>query len=229
MRVLLFLLLLIAGWAIIFYPLVADGGGLPLTGTNSANPSSNPYPDAWEGTDRLQVQPPGGAPITAGETQIRSTCGQTYTVQGGDTLGKVAEICGISLSELLASNKNIQNPNQVYAGQQLLIPDPLAGRGGGDPLTLSGAQEQSGRLAPASVIEVTASGLPPLTRVRIGLGLENSGYRRLAEAQTDAQGNLSVPVEIPFEAMPGEEAFIQVTTDSIPAEQRMSETFLIGW
>ena len=230
MRALFFLLLLLAGWAIIFYPLVASGGGLPLTGAASANPSSSAYPDAWEGTERLQVEPPGAASASSPDVQpVGGTCGDAYTIQGGDTLGEVAKLCGVSLGELLAANTQIQNANQVYPGQVLAIPDPLAGRGGGDPLIFSDAPPQTGGLAPGAVIEVTASGLPPQTGVRIGVGLENSGYHRLAEAQTDAQGSLSVPVTIPWEAVPGESAFVQVTTAGVPSVQRMSETFTIGW
>lgn len=229
MRVLFFLFLLLAGWAIIFYPLVASGGGLPLTGADSAHPSSSSYPDAWEGTERLQVEPPGAAPARSPEAQPVGACGAAYTIQGGDTLGEVAKLCGVSLGELLAANTQILNANRVYPGQVLAIPDPLAGRGGGDPLIFSDAAPQTGGLAPGAVIEVTASGLPPLTGVRIGVGLENSGYHRLAEAQTDAQGSLSVPVTIPWEAVPGEAAFVQVATAGVPSIQRMSETFTIGW
>ncbi len=229
MRVLFFLFLLLAGWAIIFYPLVASGGGLPLTGADSAHPSSSSYPDAWEGTERLQVEPPGAAPARSPEAQPVGACGAAYTIQSGDTLGEVAKLCGVSLGELLAANTQIPNANRVYPGQVLAIPDPLAGRGGGDPLIFSDAAPQTGGLAPGAVIEVTASGLPPLTGVRVGVGLENSGYHRLAEAQTDAQGSLSVPVTIPWEAVPGEAAFVQVATAGVPSIQRMSETFTIGW
>jgi LysM repeat protein len=234
MRILLFLFLLIAGWAIIFYPLVSAGGGLPLTGQTSAHPSTQPLPDAWGGTDRLQVLPPGAAPLAEAEAQpapAHSACGSSYTLQGGDTLGQIANTCGISLSELLAANRQIGNPNQVFAGQHVSIPDPLAGRGGGDTLILAEPQAQvlTGRLTPGSSLDVTAAGLPPDTGVRIGLGLESSGYRRLAEARTDAQGQLAVTVTLPFDAVPGETAFIQMATTSLPTIQRMSDTFTIGW
>ncbi len=228
MRVIFFLLLLIAGWAIIFYPMFVSQGGLPLTGSFSANPSSQPLPGAWEGSDRLQVQGASQAEMEQA-VQQGSACGSTYTIQNGDTLGDVAKTCGISLSDLLAANTQIANPNHVVAGQVVSVPNPLAGRGGGDPLAQIEPQVQSGRLAPGSTLEITAQGLPPNTNVRIGLGLESSGYRRLTTAQTDAQGDLVISVTIPFDAAPGEDAFIQLTTEGVPTIQRMSETFVVGW
>ena len=48
-----------------------------------------------------------------------------YTVERGDTLGKIARDHGVSLSELISAN-NISNPNLIYPGQKLTIP----GKGG---------------------------------------------------------------------------------------------------
>jgi LysM repeat protein len=44
-----------------------------------------------------------------------------YTVQRGDTLGRIARDNDISLSELIQAN-NISNPNLIYPGQKLTIP-----------------------------------------------------------------------------------------------------------
>lgn len=48
--------------------------------------------------------------------------GGTYTVQWGDTLGKIAARSGISLSSLLAVNPQIANPSLIYAGQVINLP-----------------------------------------------------------------------------------------------------------
>lgn len=50
-----------------------------------------------------------------------STSGPTYIVQPGDTLSSIAVRFNISLADLLAAN-SIENPNQLDAGQELVIP-----------------------------------------------------------------------------------------------------------
>ena len=46
----------------------------------------------------------------------------TYVVQPGDTLAAISRRTGVSIEELAAAN-NIVNPNLIYAGQTLIIPD----------------------------------------------------------------------------------------------------------
>jgi LysM repeat protein len=70
---------------------------------------------------RLQVpsagssyNPPPSGPVSGGAG--------TYVMQWGDTMRKVADRYGISLSSLLALNRQIPNPNFVYAGQVIYVP-----------------------------------------------------------------------------------------------------------
>lgn len=48
--------------------------------------------------------------------------GGTYTVQWGDTLGKIAGRTGYSVSAILAVNPQIYNPSMIYAGQVIYLP-----------------------------------------------------------------------------------------------------------
>jgi len=48
--------------------------------------------------------------------------GGTYTVQWGDTLGKIAAKTGFSWRDILAVNPQIQNPSLIYAGQVINLP-----------------------------------------------------------------------------------------------------------
>jgi LysM repeat protein len=48
--------------------------------------------------------------------------GGTYTVQWGDTLGKIAARSGVTLSSLLAVNPQIWNPSLIYTGQVINLP-----------------------------------------------------------------------------------------------------------
>lgn len=48
--------------------------------------------------------------------------GTAYVVQRGDTLSRIARRYGVSW-RVLAQVNSISNPNRIYAGQQLIIPD----------------------------------------------------------------------------------------------------------
>lgn len=48
--------------------------------------------------------------------------GNTYVVQQGDTLGKIAARSGVSWRDILAVNPQIQNPSLIYAGQVINLP-----------------------------------------------------------------------------------------------------------
>lgn len=60
-----------------------------------------------------------GASALTAETGGRSA---VYTVVSGDTLWGVALRYGVSLSELLAANPGIKNPNLIYVGEQVVVP-----------------------------------------------------------------------------------------------------------
>jgi LysM repeat protein len=55
-----------------------------------------------------------------GNAQAWSTCGSSYVVQWGDTLGTIAARCGTSVSALYAANP--WTTGYLYAGQVLVIP-----------------------------------------------------------------------------------------------------------
>ncbi|WP_054873293.1 SafA/ExsA family spore coat assembly protein [Oxobacter pfennigii] len=46
----------------------------------------------------------------------------TYTVQPGDSMWKIAVKYQIGVSEIIAANPQIKNPNLIYPGQKLTIP-----------------------------------------------------------------------------------------------------------
>ncbi len=51
----------------------------------------------------------------------------THTVQPGDTLSGIAAQSGVSLPNLEAANSWIKNPNLIYVGQQVTVPDGKSG------------------------------------------------------------------------------------------------------
>ncbi|WP_096440140.1 CAP domain-containing protein [Alteribacter populi] len=57
-------------------------------------------------------------PLLATNTDASST----HTVKSGDTLYKISQQYGVSLSEIIDANSDIQDPNMIYPGQQVTMP-----------------------------------------------------------------------------------------------------------
>ena len=88
----------LASWNGIYnYNLIYEGQRLSVPSGNAV-PSPNPNPQ------------PG--PSSAG----------TYVVQWGDTMRKIAARLNVSLSDLIAVNPQISNPNRIFFGQVINIP-----------------------------------------------------------------------------------------------------------
>ncbi len=58
-------------------------------------------------------------------------CGTSVTVVSGDTLRKIAERCGTTVSALKLANPDVGNGNLIYPGQALLLPGAILGTDGG--------------------------------------------------------------------------------------------------
>ncbi len=72
-----------------------------------------------------------------------SAAGGTYTVRRGDTLARIAAANGTTIQALIQAN-GILNPDLIYTGQTLVIPDTAAPEGWGNPAP-------TGAAAPAPV------------------------------------------------------------------------------
>ena len=68
----------------------------------------------------------------------------TYTIKKGDTLSKIASQYGTSVDALAGAN-GIADPNKIYAGKSLTIPDGSGASAGGNTSTsLSASYSSSG-------------------------------------------------------------------------------------
>jgi len=64
------------------------------------------------------------APVSAAaadSTAAQSTCGDTYIVQRGDYLAKIARNCNVPLATIISLNPQIRNINRIYAGQVIRL------------------------------------------------------------------------------------------------------------
>ena len=53
---------------------------------------------------------------------LASTCGDTVTVQRGETLSKIAVRCGVTVNGILRANPGITNPDLIVPGQVIILP-----------------------------------------------------------------------------------------------------------
>ncbi|HSV85667.1 MAG TPA: LysM domain-containing protein, partial [Levilinea sp.] len=49
-------------------------------------------------------------------------CGNSYTVQAGDYIARIARKCGVTATNLIAANPQVANPSLIYPGQVLNLP-----------------------------------------------------------------------------------------------------------
>jgi spore coat assembly protein SafA len=69
------------------------------------------------------IQSGSNASDVASRYQPAANEGQTHTVERGDTLSEIAEKNGVSLSALIAANPQIKNPDLIYPGEKIRIPE----------------------------------------------------------------------------------------------------------
>ncbi len=72
-----------------------------------------------------------GAGIVMAGLAAGPALASTHTVQAGDTLSGIAASAGVPLSKVEAANRWIKNPNLIYVGQNIEVPD---GRSGVTPM-----------------------------------------------------------------------------------------------
>ena len=85
-------------------------GGESATATASPGAAVPPLPSATPTPTRAPTPTPTPLP-------------QTYTVQSGDTLALIAERFNVTIEDLAAKN-GISDPNNIFAGQKLELPQP---------------------------------------------------------------------------------------------------------
>lgn len=86
--------------------------------TVKAIQAANPGLGSWIYAGQVLYMPTG---YTSDPVYYPPT-GNTYVVQSGDTLGKIAARIGVNWRDILAVNPQIYNPSLIYAGQVINLP-----------------------------------------------------------------------------------------------------------
>ncbi len=129
-----------------------------LCGTTvGAIQDANPGLGSWLLAGQVIYIPTGGGSTyaTAYQGQVASS---TYTVQWGDSLGKIAVKTGFSYSGILSVNPQIWNADLIYPGEVINLPGSASGYSSYSGSASSAAAELAGAMGiPAgySVLKVT--------------------------------------------------------------------------
>ncbi|MGI6097074.1 MAG: SafA/ExsA family spore coat assembly protein [Dethiobacteria bacterium] len=94
---------------------IAKRFGVPLDALIAANPQLKDPNLIFPG-DRIIIP-------TNGIEPPKPPHGRVYIVQKGDTLFKIAKRFGVSLDALIAANSQIKNPNRIFPGDKVFIPN----------------------------------------------------------------------------------------------------------
>lgn len=139
-------------------------------------------------------------------------CGRKITVARGDTLSALARRCGVDPAALVRANPAITDPNVIPLGANLKVPNneqaPPASQ---EALSRENSRTPSDRVRiepprapPGSRVTLTASGLPPRSRVWVKGGWRRTGHLILRSGRTDAAGRFAARVRLPSWASAGQ-------------------------
>lgn len=110
-----------------------------------------PQPEETLAPSQPLFQPP--APVEPAPAVSPPSGAQTYKVQPGDTLSKIAAWAGVSVCELIELN-NIKDPNKIRVGQTLVLPDYAK------PLPAGAKVKSESRSTPKKTTEVESVKVP---------------------------------------------------------------------
>ena len=95
-----------------------------------------------------------GAGIVMAGLAAGPALASTHAVQPGDTLSGIAASAGVPLSKVEAANRWIKNPNLIYAGQVVHVPD---GRSGITPMAPTSYQAPAASSTPSASSDTSAA------------------------------------------------------------------------
>lgn len=138
-----------------------------------------------------------------------------YTVKSGDSMWKIATKYQVGVSEIIAANPNIKNPNLIYPNQKINIPD------------ISDAKAFEKEVIRLTNVERTKNGLKPLT--------ENWELSRVARYKSEDMAkngyfsHTSPTYGSPFTMMQNFGIKYTAAGENIAYGQRTAQEVVNGW
>ncbi len=242
--------LLVVMFLLLFITLLSGMfSSLDLTPDTSA--SSGPGQSVLESTS---VQSLSLSPNLSPNDALANPCASPYQIQAGDTLSAVAARCNLALSDILAANSDILNPNLIHPGQEINLPSIRVAVETPQPSLLLAETESppvvdllvsetpapqavllgKDRLAviqnvqPDMQLPVYVVGMPPNASVQIQLGPPKGPYSLILEGVVDEAGNFQAEITIPNTVIPGEELTVAALSLDDPVIAVTSEPFQVS-
>jgi LysM repeat protein len=126
----------------------------------------------------------------------QSPCGDTYIVLPDDTIEEIAELCGTTVDAILEFNPEITDPDNLYPGQIIRIPE------------VESVFESIIAIAPAcglpgSSLLVVGSGFPVNSNVQLSIGQKGFNPTIIGGTTSDEFGRIDTSVILPSTSQPG--------------------------
>jgi LysM repeat protein len=128
-----------------------------------------------------------GAGIVMAGLAAGPALASTHTVQPGDTLSGIAASAGVSLNKVEAANRWIKNPNLIYAGQVVHVPD---GRSGITPMAPTYYQAPAASSTPSASSDTSAAASTTPAE-STGTSSASTGYSASAGTSSASTGTSS--------------------------------------
>jgi LysM repeat protein len=150
----------------------------------------------------------------------QSSCGNSYTVQAGDWMSKIAQKCGVTYSNLRAANPQVSNPSLIYPGQVLNLPGSTVP--GVTSIKITPTSGNAG-----SVVTVSGGGWGANSIVRVGPARANQDIVSEQQVTANSNGVISASVTIPGSATAGERWVVKAFIPGVGANAT-SNQFTVG-
>lgn len=155
------------------------------------------------------------------DVEFRAPSG-TVTVQPGDTLSKIAAQQGVSLDDLLSANPQITNPNLIFVGQQINVPNvdtPDTAEEPAEPYTVKAGDTLSSIAQEHGVsLNALISANPQISnpdRIEVGQQINLPDDASVAPGDTSGPGETSGPVG---------DIDVETLLQAVPADIRNAHT-----
>ncbi|MFL7892884.1 MAG: LysM peptidoglycan-binding domain-containing protein [Anaerolineales bacterium] len=155
-----------------------------------------------------------GYPSSYHLVNAEGPCGDTYIVISGDTIESIADLCSTDVESILEINPEISDPNDLYAGQIIRIPDVDS------ELTTTIAISPTCGL-PGQTLLIVGSGFPVNTNVGLKLIQQGTNSYIVGNTTSDQFGRIDTSMILPSSAEPG-------TTWIISGEAQVSSAKFAG-
>ncbi|MES0360034.1 MAG: LysM peptidoglycan-binding domain-containing protein [Anaerolineales bacterium] len=140
----------------------------------------------------LHIEPPGLLNLASAQ----GPCGDTYIVLPEDTIEEIADLCGVTVDAILRINPEITDPENLYPGQIIRIPDAES-----ILETIVAISPVCG--LPGQSILVVGSGFPVDRFVELRLAEKDKDSTVIGGTNSDQFGMIDTSIILPTTAQPG--------------------------